>query len=565
MDLNNLSDNELRQQLIALGQSVGPLTPSTRTFYVKKLKNLLRKQGNAPINSPTQFLWKYKLNILNILTARCAQIIAGSEFFQETCSFAFKPYNDGSSQNSCIEPPIRMDDRAPTSTRKRRLVNRVTKANQDQALCNTFIIPRIPLSQVDDLDSTLLGEGTFGRVIKCKYLDNSDLQWKDVAIKYASSAYRRCALVREAKIFYTYLKTHKNCIKFFGLHNSPLNGMGIVMELMDCSLAWLISKQSIKYEVDHAISWLYQLSDAMSFFHSKEQVHRDLKLQNLLLCNGFHTLKVCDFGTYTTLHDSMTMEKGTLITMAPEVIRASKYYDEKCDIYSFGIIMWQIIARRLSPYQQERYYVILNVAENILRPPELSCDPLLSRFYKACWDDDPDVRPNSEQVKQYFAVLKKAFPNGNYDLTDTSTNRPAVGPRSMENVCPNPENIGAGDVKGTQNENTARDPPVGFLRPYLRYLDRRRNPWDPQDPFLLNPVLFVQRLFSTMEWCVCKIKGFCNCRTSSQDCDVRILHAQVVGITDYTFPARCTSRLGGCAVPEPLKSGSSRETPEDML
>ncbi|CAJ0593196.1 unnamed protein product [Cylicocyclus nassatus] len=54
MDSNNLSDNELRQQLTALGQSVGPLTPLTRTLYKKKLKNLLRMQGDAPINSPTQ-------------------------------------------------------------------------------------------------------------------------------------------------------------------------------------------------------------------------------------------------------------------------------------------------------------------------------------------------------------------------------------------------------------------------------------------------------------------------------------------------------------------------------
>ncbi|CAJ0593156.1 unnamed protein product [Cylicocyclus nassatus] len=453
----------------------------------------------------------------------------------KVCSFAFKSLDDDPPQNSCNEPPTRMNDRAPISTRKRRPVNRVTKANQDQGLCNTNTIPEIPLSQIDgNLDGTLLGEGTFGRVVKCRYFDNCDLQWKEVAIKYANPAYRN-VLVREAKIFYTYLN-HKNCIKFFGLYNCPLNGTGIVMELMDCSLAWLVSNHSIKYEIDHAISWLYQLSDAMSFFHSKEQVHRDLKLQNLLLCNGYHILKVCDFGTYTTLHESMTMEKGTLITMAPEVIRASKYYDEKCDIYSFGIIMWQIIARRLSPYQQERYYVILNVAENILRPPELSCDPLLSRFYKACWDGDPDVRPNSEQVKQYFAILKKAFPNDNRDLIGTNANGHAVisqlklatpftpqhrrarsdpfisynrrssllcadlaSAGSMEDVCPNPENTGVGDIEQAQNENVEHDLPPGFMRPYLRSLGRRRNPWNPQDPFLPNPLLFVQRLFPNLE------------------------------------------------------------------
>ncbi|CAJ0593157.1 unnamed protein product [Cylicocyclus nassatus] len=315
--------------------------------------------------------------------------------------------------------------KSPTPTRGRHF----TKANQDSDLCATVDIPKIHPSQIDDLNSTKLGEGTFGHVIKCRFRRTPDSPWENIAIKYGTDPSHRENLIREAKVILTHVD-HPNCIRIFGFYDCPKNGTGVAMELMDCNLAFLISKQSIKYEIDHAVSWLYQLSDAMNYFHSRNQVHRDLKLQNLLLCNRYRTLKVCDFGTYTTLHDSMTLNRGTPITMAPEIIRGSKQYTAKCDIYSFGIIMWQIIARRDSPYQASQAYVIYwNIVSSNLRPPELTCNPLLSRFYKRCWDDDPEVRPTSEQVMHYLAILKIAFPNGDDALIDTSTNEPAITPQ----------------------------------------------------------------------------------------------------------------------------------------
>ncbi|KHJ85452.1 hypothetical protein OESDEN_14820 [Oesophagostomum dentatum] len=129
----------------------------------------------------------------------------------------------------------------------------------------------------------------------------------------------------------------------------------------------------------------------------------------------------------------MTLNRGTPITMAPEIIRGSKQYTAKCDVYSFGIIMWQVIARRDSPYlashPHDALVIYWNIVAKNLRPPELSCNPILSRFYERCWDDDPDKRPDSQQVMRYFAILKKAFPNGDDPLIDANTNEPAVTPQ----------------------------------------------------------------------------------------------------------------------------------------
>uniref|UniRef100_A0A1I7XMN1 Mitogen-activated protein kinase kinase kinase n=1 Tax=Heterorhabditis bacteriophora TaxID=37862 RepID=A0A1I7XMN1_HETBA len=107
----------------------------------------------------------------------------------------------------------------------------------------------------------------------------------------------------------------------------------------------------------------------------------------------------------------MTANRGTPVTMAPEIIKGHKNYTSKCDIYSIGIIMWQIIARK-EPYnlcsQQDGIALIWNVAARDKRPPNLSCNIILSRFYERCWHSDPDKRPTSEEVKEYFTILSKA-------------------------------------------------------------------------------------------------------------------------------------------------------------
>ncbi|KAK5964936.1 Mitogen-activated protein kinase kinase kinase mom-4 [Trichostrongylus colubriformis] len=310
--------------------------------------------------------------------------------------------------------------------------NFLTKSRQDEDLCATIDVPIIDRSQIDDLNSTKLGEGTYGHVVKCRFRPTPDSLWENIAIKYGTDPSHAENLIREAKVILTHI-SHPNCIKIFGFYNCPKNGMGVAMELMDCNLAYLISKRTIEYKFDHAVSWLYQLSDAVNYFHSKNHVHRDLKLQNLLLCDRYHTLKVCDFGTFTTLHESMTLNRGTPMTMAPEIIRGSKNYTAKCDIYSFGIIMWQIIARRESPYlashPHDAYVIYWNIVAKNLRPPKLSCHELLSRFYEKCWHDDPDQRPTSEQLMEYFSILKREYPNCDDPLIDKSTNEPAVTPQ----------------------------------------------------------------------------------------------------------------------------------------
>lgn len=97
--------------------------------------------------------------------------------------------------------------------------------------------------------------------------------------------------------------------------------------------------------------------------------------------------------------------------MAPEVIE-SKNYSSKVDVYSYGIIIWEISARR-TPYgdmtqQQIGFYVTVKKG----RPDKslISSDTpqALIKLMEQCWDDDPNNRPTFEQIIDY---LKSSFSN----------------------------------------------------------------------------------------------------------------------------------------------------------
>lgn len=89
---------------------------------------------------------------------------------------------------------------------------------------------------------------------------------------------------------------------------------------------------------------MYEMADAVGLLHSRNIVHRDIKLANILLTKDF-IAKLSDFGFAKTQDDPMALMAtycGTPITMAPEIHGRSQY-DVKCDIWSLGVITYQLI------------------------------------------------------------------------------------------------------------------------------------------------------------------------------------------------------------------------------
>eukprot|EP00035_Acanthoeca_spectabilis_P011822 m.208487 g.208487 ORF g.208487 m.208487 type:complete len:680 (-) comp15455_c0_seq1:2958-4997(-) len=164
---------------------------------------------------------------------------------------------------------------------------------------------------------------------------------------------------------------YPNVLKFYGAGRTAQGNGFIITELMTRgSLSAVLSDSSQPLDWPVRMSIALQISLGMEYLHAVPIVHRDLKSANIVL-DGELTAKVADFGTsrlvskkipqvtfcpFTGLaaqvdlevaKGTMTKGQGTALWMAPEVWRGDENYGSAIDVYSFGIILWEIATREV--------------------------------------------------------------------------------------------------------------------------------------------------------------------------------------------------------------------------
>lgn len=94
--------------------------------------------------------------------------------------------------------------------------------------------------------------------------------------------------------------------------------------------------------------------------------------------------------------------------MAPEVIE-NKDYTLKADVYSFGIMVWEICTRKIPYHGKKQCEITIDVISKKIRPDESliprETTPGLHDLMKFCWHNDPDERPNFEQIMQFLEKI----------------------------------------------------------------------------------------------------------------------------------------------------------------
>jgi len=198
-----------------------------------------------------------------------------------------------------------------------------------------------------DLENVVqIGGGNFGQVSKGTYYGTEvaikqllDVDDKDMH-KYIE---REMATLRDMR--------HPNVVQFMGLCRNVTDVYIVTEYIGGGDLRKILKDESIP------MPWLLRsriatdVAYAMTFLHSKGLIHRDLKSNNLLVGENWK-VKVCDFGFSRRVSKGEQMTLcGTDEWMAPEVMCGEKY-DEKADVFSFGMVLTELISRKKPPLRK---------------------------------------------------------------------------------------------------------------------------------------------------------------------------------------------------------------------
>lgn len=149
-----------------------------------------------------------------------------------------------------------------------------------------------------------------------------------------------------------------------------------------------------------------QLISALGYAHSKQIIHRDIKPSNIVI-DANDNIKVMDFGIARLMSDKHLTQTGaklgTLFYMSPEQVMADKNIDYKTDIYSAGIVLYEMLTGRL-PFNADTdsdYIVMKEIAESATPDPR-AVYPHISAatvsMLNALTDKDKNYRPGADKV-----------------------------------------------------------------------------------------------------------------------------------------------------------------------
>lgn len=158
------------------------------------------------------------------------------------------------------------------------------------------------------------------------------------------------------------------------------------------------------------VSMALHIARGMEYLHSQGVIHRDLKSENLLFTEDM-CLKIVDFGIACeeVNCDYLNEDPGTYRWMAPEMI-SHKPYNRKVDVYSFGIVLWEIATGRIPYEDMTPVQAAFAVVHKNVRPklPE-NCPLAMAKLIEMCWAQNPEKRPEFWYIVKILEQFEAAL------------------------------------------------------------------------------------------------------------------------------------------------------------
>ena len=246
---------------------------------------------------------------------------------------------------------------------------------------------------IEDIFPKQLGSGSFGRVFLVSHNETKKLY----ALKVID---KRKLLVSYGKLDIIYNEIsihskldHENIIKLYNVHEDNEN-INIIMEYApNGNLFELLSKEKNGFSEYKAFEYFIQVVNAVYYLHNNNIIHRDIKPENILIGDD-NKIKLCDFGwaKELTLENRSTF-CGTVEYMAPEIVE-NENYDYSVDIWSLGILLYELLYGH-SPFKANNTKnIILNIKSH-----ELTYDDKNKKVSNSCKDLIKKLLNNNPQKR----------------------------------------------------------------------------------------------------------------------------------------------------------------------
>ncbi|OCT87060.1 tyrosine-protein kinase CSK [Xenopus laevis] len=244
-----------------------------------------------------------------------------------------------------------------------------------------------------------IGKGEFGDVML------GELQGVKVAVKCIKNDATAQAFIAEALVM-TQLQ-HKNLVRLLGVIVEDKSDLFIVTEFMakGSLVDYLRSRGRSVLGGECLLKFSFDVSEGMEYLESNNFVHRDLAARNVLVSEE-NIAKVSDFGLTKEASAIQDSSKLPVKWTAPEALR-DKLFSTKSDVWSFGILLWEIYSFGRVPYPRIALKDVVPKVENGYKmdAPD-GCPPVVYDVMKQCWHLDPKQRPTFRKLREQLEHIK---------------------------------------------------------------------------------------------------------------------------------------------------------------
>ncbi|KAI3459212.1 hypothetical protein Pfo_015875 [Paulownia fortunei] len=254
-----------------------------------------------------------------------------------------------------------------------------------------------------------IGQGSCGTVYHALWYGS------DVAVKVFSKQEYSDDLIFSFRQEVSLMKRlrHPNILLFMGAVTSPQRLCIVTEFLPRGSLFRLLQRNTSQLERRRRIHMALDIARGMNYLHhfNPPIIHRDLKSSNLLVDKNW-TVKVGDFGLSRLKHETYLTTKtgkGTPQWMAPEVLR-NEPSDEKADVYSYGVILWELVTHKI-PWDNLNSMQVIGAVGFMNQRLEIpkNVEPQWASIIESCWHSEPQCRPSFQELLEKLKDMQRQY------------------------------------------------------------------------------------------------------------------------------------------------------------